>query len=137
MLRIFIRSTMVFAFSMFGKKVIALGGAALLLFVTALLIDFHLYISAGLAGTLSFVALVAFVVQYFRQKRAERERQEREAEEATRRAAAAQTRSEKMQKAKATVSDTVKGMATGAAGMVDTAKVGMTNARNRVDGWRK
>jgi hypothetical protein len=125
---------MVFAFSMFGRKVIAIGAAVLLLFATALLLDFHLYISAGLAGALSIVSLVAFVVQYFQQRTAERERERLAAEEAVRRAANAEIRSQKMDKAKAAVSDTVRSMKSGAA---DAAKSGITGARERFDGWRK
>jgi hypothetical protein len=86
---------MVFMFSMFGRKVIALAGAVLLFFVTALLIDFHLYISAGLAGALSVLALVAFVVQYFRQRKMMQEKMRKEAEEAARRVAAAEVRNQK------------------------------------------
>jgi membrane protein implicated in regulation of membrane protease activity len=133
-LRVFIRSTMVFAFSMFGKKVIAAVGAVLLLFATALLLDFHLYTSAGLAGVLSVVALIAFVVQYFRQRKVDREKKQRQAEEAVRRAAAAEARSQKMGKAKSAVSDTVRGMTGSAA---DMAKTGFNGARDRVQGWRK
>jgi hypothetical protein len=134
MLRVFIRSTMVFMFSMFGRKVIALAGAVLLFFATALLTDFHLYISAGLAGALSVLALVAFVVQHFRQRKMMQEKMRKEAEEAARRAAASEVRNQKMDRAKAAVSDTVRGMTSSAAVM---AKTGFTGARDRLDGWRK
>jgi hypothetical protein len=97
-------------------------------------LDFHLYISAGLAGALSIVALIAFVVQFFRQRKADREKKQRQAEEAVRRAAAAEARSQKMGKAKSAVSDTVRGMTGSAA---DMAKTGFNGARDRVQGWRK
>jgi membrane protein implicated in regulation of membrane protease activity len=134
MRRVFIRSGMVFIFSVFGKKVIALAGAILLFFVTALLIDFHLYASAGLAGVLSALALVLFVVQYFRQIKERRERERRRTEDTARRAAAADARGQKMDKAKSVVSDTVRGMTGSAA---DMAKTGFNGARDRVQGWRK
>src|SRR3981081_2036088 len=110
---------MTFAFTIFGRKVIALAGTVILLFATALLLDLKMYISAGLAGVLALAALIAFFIQYRRQIKANRIRARRQEEAAQKRTATAQARNEKMGKAKAAVSDTVKGMASGAAGMMD------------------
>jgi flagellar biosynthesis/type III secretory pathway M-ring protein FliF/YscJ len=125
---------MPFAFTIFGRKVIALAGTVILLFATAILLDLKMYISAGLAGVLALAALIAFFIQYRRQIKANRIRARRQEEAAQKRAAAAQARNEKMGWAKAAVSDTVKGMASGAA---DAAKSGYSGARDRIDGWRK
>jgi hypothetical protein len=134
MLKIFIRSAAAFAFSIFGKTIIAFVLAVLLCLATALLVDLRLYLSAGVTGALAAVSLVVFIVQYIRQQKVKRERARRAADEAIRRAAAAQARNQKMDRAKAAVSDTVKGMASGAA---DAAKSGYSGARGRIDGWRK
>ena len=125
---------MTFAFTIFGRKVIALAGTVILLFATALLLDLKMYISAGLAGVLAFVALMAFFIQYRRQIRANRIRARRQEEAVKKRAAATEARNEKMGRAKTAVSDTVKGMASGAA---DAARSGYSSARDRIDGWRK
>jgi hypothetical protein len=62
------------------------------------------------------------------------EKMRKEAEEAARRVAAAEVRNQKMDKARAAVLDTVRGMTNSAAGI---AKTGFTGARDRLDGWRK
>jgi hypothetical protein len=129
-----IRAAMTFAFTIFGRKVIALSGTVILLFATAILLDLKMYISAGLAGVLAFVALIAFFIQYRRQIKANRIRARRQEEAAQKRTAAAEARSEKMDRAKSKVTDSVKGMASGAAGV---AKTGFAGARDRVQGWRK
>jgi hypothetical protein len=134
MLKIALRAAMTFAFSIFGRKVIALVALVLLLFAATVLYDLKMYVSAGLAGVLSVVALIAFGIQYRRQVIANRLRATRQAEAAQRRAAAVEARTEKMDRAKATVKDTVKGMTTGAA---DVAKTGFAGARDRVQGWRR
>jgi Ca2+/Na+ antiporter len=126
-----IRAAMTFAFTIFGRKVIALAGTIILLFATAILLDLKMYISAGLAGVLAFAALIAFFIQYRRQIKANRIRARRQEEAAQKRAAAAQARNQKMDKAKAAVSDTVRGMASGAAGVVGAAKAGFVDARDR------
>jgi hypothetical protein len=71
---------MTFAFTIFGRKVIALAGTVILLFLTAVLIDLRMYVSAGLAGVLAFAALSMFFVQYRRQIKANRLREQRAAE---------------------------------------------------------
>src|SRR5258708_12934355 len=67
MWRIGLRAAMTFAFSIFGRKVIALAGMIILLFATAILLDLKMFISAGLAGVLAVGALIAFFIQYRRQ----------------------------------------------------------------------
>src|SRR5258708_39042370 len=115
MWRIGLRAAMTFAFSIFGRKVIALAGMIILLFATAILLDLKMFISAGLAGVLAVVALIGFFIQYRGQGKANRIRAEREEEAAQKRAAAAQNRSEKMGKAKAGVAGKGKGIDNGAA----------------------
>jgi hypothetical protein len=128
---------MTFAFTIFGRKVIALAGTVILLFATAILLDLKMYISAGLAGVLAFAALIAFFIQYRRQIKANRIRARRQEEAAQKRAAAAQARTDKMGRAKAAVSDTVMGMASGAAGVVGAAKAGFVDARDRFPSRRR
>jgi hypothetical protein len=101
---------------------------------TALLVDLRIYLSAGVTGALTVAALVVFVIQYIRQQKIKRERARQQAEEAIRRAAAVQARNEKVGKAKAAVSDTVRGMASGAAGVVGAAKAGVRRLRDPVSG---
>jgi Ca2+/Na+ antiporter len=132
-----IRAAMTFAFTIFGRKVIALAGTVILLFATAILLDLKMYISAGLAGVLAFAALIAFFIQYRRQIKANRIRARRQEEAAQKRAAAAQARTDKMGRAKAAVSDTVMGMASGAAGVVGAAKAGFVDARDRFPSRRR
>lgn len=134
MWRLGLRAAMTFAFSIFGRKVIALAGTVILLFATAVLLDLKMYISAGLAGLLALAALVAFFIQYRRQLKANRIRARRQEEAARKRAAATDARNEKLGRAKIRVTDTVKGMTAGAA---DAAKFGFAGARDRVQGWRK
>jgi membrane protein implicated in regulation of membrane protease activity len=134
MWKVFVRAIIAFAFSIFGRTFIALVVAMLLSFATALLIDFRMYVSAGLAGVLALAAVALFVIQYRRQIVASRRRSKQQAEAAQRREASAEARSEKMGKAKAAVADTVKGMTASAA---DAAKTGFAGARGRIQGWRK
>jgi hypothetical protein len=152
MWRVAVRTIIAFGFSVFGRKIIAFAGATLLLFATAVLVDLKMYVSAGLAGVLALAALIAFCIQYRRQIIANRRRARQQAEAAQRRAASAEARGEKMDKAKAAVADTVKGMTANAAGAAKTgfagakgmtagaagaAKTGFAGARDRVQGWRK
>jgi hypothetical protein len=137
MLKIFFRSAVTLAFSIFGKTIIAFLIAILLCLATALLVDLRIYLSAGVTGALTVAALVVFVIQYIRQQKIKRARARQQAEEAIRRAAAVQARNEKVGKAKAAVSDTVRGMASGAAGVVGGAKAGFVDARDRFPGRRR
>jgi predicted DNA-binding protein (UPF0278 family) len=137
MLKVMTRTILAFAFSVFGKTFIAFAIAMLLCLATALLIDLRMYLSAGVTGALAVAALATFVIQYIRQQKVKRERARRQAEEAIKRAAAAQARNEKMYKAKSAVSDTVRGMASGAAGVVGAAKAGFVDARDRFPSRRR
>jgi uncharacterized protein YacL len=134
MWRVMVRAAMAFGFSVFGRKIIALIGVVLFLLATAVLVDLKMYVSAAVAGFLSVAALVIFAIQYRRQLVANRERLRQQAEAAQRRAAAAEARGERMDKAKTAVKNTVKGMTAGAA---DVAKTGFAGARDHVQGWRK
>jgi membrane protein implicated in regulation of membrane protease activity len=134
MWRVMIRTIMAFAFTIFGRKVIALAGTVILLFVAAVLVDLKMYVSAGFACVLALAALIAFFIQYRRQIKANRIRARRQEEAAQKRAAATEARNEKMDRAKTKVTDTVKGMTAGA---TDAAKSGFAGARDRVQGWRK
>lgn len=134
MIQLAFRSAMTFAFSVFGRTVIALGALVVLLFATTVLIDLKMLVSATLAAVLSVVSLVVFAFQYRRQLIAKRRRAKLREEAATRRAAAAEARSERMERAKAAVTETVRGMTAGAA---DAAKTSFAGARERVQGWRR
>ena len=94
MWKVFVRAIIAFAFSIFGRTFIALVVAMLLSFATALLIDFRMYVSAGLAGVLALAAAVLFVIQYRRQIVASRRRSKQQAEAAQRRAASAEVRAD-------------------------------------------
>jgi hypothetical protein len=111
-----------------GKKVLAFVGTMLLCFVTALLLDLKLYLTAGFTGLLTLVTLIAWLVQGFKQRRGDRLRERQDAEDAVRRAAAAQARGETIGKAKSTV-----------AGAVGVAKSGLAGARDTITlrRWRR
>ncbi len=119
-----------------GKRIIAFIGAMLLCFITALLIDSKMYLTAGFTGLLAVAALAAFVFQYFRQRTEKRARERQNAEEAVRRTAAAQARSEKFGKAKSTVADAARAATDSAANIADLAKTGISGARDRLSSWR-
>jgi hypothetical protein len=93
-----------------GKKVLAFVGLMLLCFVTTLLIDLRLYLTAAFTGVLAVVALLAWLTSNLRQKRRDRELQRIEAEETLRRAAAAAARSETIGKARSSVADAARSM---------------------------
>ena len=132
------RQIAAYALTRRGKKLLAVIGTMLLCFVTAILLDLQMYISAGLSGVLAVVALVTWITQGFRQRR---EQERRQVETAARREAAALARGEKIDYAKATVSGAVKSVTSGAAyiagGTVRVAWKGLTGARDRVFVWRK
>jgi membrane protein implicated in regulation of membrane protease activity len=125
-----IRAAMTLAFSLFGRKVIALVAMVVMLFTSSVLYDLKMYVSGGLAFILSVVALLTFAIQYRRQLARDRVRARQQVEAAERRAAAAGARTEKMGRAKAAVADTV-------AGAAEAARTGFSGAKDRVQGWRK
>jgi hypothetical protein len=132
------RQIAAYALTRRGKKLLAFIGTMLLCFVTAILLDLQMYISAGLSGVLAAVAFVTWVTQGFRQRR---EQERRQVETAARREAAAAARGEKIDYAKATVSGAVRSVTTGAAyiagGTARVAWKGLTGARDKVFVWRK
>jgi type II secretory pathway pseudopilin PulG len=132
------RQIAAYALTRRGKKLLAFIGTMLLCFVTAILLDLQMYISAGLSGVLAAAALATWITQGFRQRR---ERERRQVETAARREAAAVARGEKIDYAKATVSGAVKNVTSGAAyiagGTVRVAWKGLTGARDKVFVWRK
>ena len=139
------RQIAAYALTRRGKKLLAFIGTMLLCFVTAILLDLQMYISAGFSGVLAALAFVTWITQGYRQRR---EQQRRQVETAARREAAAVARGEKIDYAKATVSGAAKSM-TGAAksvtsgaayiagGTVRVAWKGLTGARDKVFVWRK
>ena len=108
-----------------GKKALAFVGTMLLCFLTAWLIDLRLYLSAAFAGVLAAAALYAFLVQGFRQRRDKRERERKHFLKAEKRAATAQARSEKINKAKVAVAEAAKGVGSAAADFFDATKTGV------------
>ena len=119
-----------------GKKVLAFVGTMLLCFVTALLLDLKLYLTAGFTGLLTLVTLVAWLVQGFKQRRGDRMRERQDAEDAVRRAAAAQARGETIGKAKSTVTGAARTMTSGAYG---AAKSSLARGRDTITlrRWRR
>ena len=132
------RQIAAYALTRRGKKLLAFVGTMLLCFVTAILLDLEMYISAGFSGVLAAVALGTWIIQGFRQRR---EQERRQVETAARREAAALARGEKIDYAKATVSGAVRSVTSGAAyiagGTVRVAWKGLTGARDKVFVWRK
>jgi hypothetical protein len=132
------RQIAAYALTRRGKKLLAFIGTMLLCFVTAILLDLQMYISAGLSGVLAAAALVTWITQGFRQRR---EHERRQVETAARREAAAAARGEKIDYAKATVSGAVRNVTSGAAyiagGTMRVAWKGLTGARDKVFVWRK
>ena len=104
--------------------------AVVLCILTALLVDAKLYWTAGIAGACAAAVLIALAVQYLQASRhkAEHERQQREA--AARRAAAAEARTEKLDKARASAAELAKGLNTSATVLAD---VTMSSAASLAD----
>src|SRR5688572_26167355 len=139
------RQIAAYALTRRGKKLLAVVGTMLLCFVTAILLDLQMYISAGFSGVLAAAALVTWITQGFRQRR---EQERRQVETAARREAAALARGERIDYAKTTVSGAaksvtgaVKSVTSGAAyiagGTVRVAWKGLSGARDKVFVWRK
>lgn len=119
-----------------GKKVFAFVGTMLLCFLTVLLIDGRLYLSAAFTGVLAAAALFAFLVQHFRQRNDKRERERKGTAKAEKRAATAEARSEKINKAKVAVAEAAMGVSGAAADFADATKTGVRGVRERLSFWR-
>ena len=132
-----VRQLMVFLFTRRGRRIAAFVGILLLFFITALLIDSRMNLTAGFAGALSVASLIAFVVSSFRHRGRQRDRDRRDAEQSARRAAAAQARSEKLGKARSAFSGAAKTATDSAAGVAGLAKTGLDEARDRLRFWRR
>ena len=132
------RQIAAYALTRRGKKLLAFIGTMLLCFVTAILLDLQMYISAGLSGVLAAAALVTWITQGLRQRR---EQERRQVETAARREAAVAARGEKIDYAKATVTGAVRTVRSGAAyiagGTARVAWKGLTGARDKVFVWRR
>jgi len=117
-----------------GKRALAFVGMLLLGFVTALLLDMQLYISASFTGCLAVVLITMWLVQYWRVKQHDRLREMRRVEAAAKRLVAAQERSERYdrarERAKSAVAETVRNVGTAVnAGTVGVARSGVEAAR--------
>jgi Ca2+/Na+ antiporter len=128
-----------------GKKTLAFVGTMLLCFITAVLLDLEMYISAGLTGVLAFAALASWVTHSYKHRR---EREQREIERAVRRETAAKSRAERMDYARSTLSGAARNVTTGASnvasgathvasGAATAAKNGLSGAWSSVSGWRR
>jgi uncharacterized protein (DUF58 family) len=115
-----------------GKKAFAFVGTILLCFLTAWLTDLQLYLSAAFTGVLATVALYAFLVQSFRQLKDKRELERRNFEKAEKRAATAEARSEKINKAKVAVAEAAKGVGSTAADFLNATKTGVRGVGKRL-----
>lgn len=135
-----------------GKRVIAFVGTMLLCFISALLIDARLYLSAAFTGVLAVVALIAFVTQYIRVRGDKRERERHNFEKAANKATRAEGRSERkaarkaaraealarnIAKAKASVTGAASSVTNNTADMVGAAKTGFSAAGARFRSWRE
>jgi hypothetical protein len=132
-----VRQLMVFLFTRRGRRIVAFIGVLLLFFITALLIDSRMHLTAAFTGAVAVVSLIAFVVNLFRHRGRQRDRERRDAEQSMRRAAAAQARSERIDKARSAVSGAAKTASHRAAGMAGLAKTGLDGARDRLRFWRR
>ena len=114
-----VRQLVLFVFTRRGKRMIAFIGVMLLCFVTAFLIDSQKYLSAGLTGILTVAASLGLVTRYFQQRKQDRERERQELEKAERRAVAAQARSEKIDRARTTVTNAAASVKAGLGGRLN------------------
>jgi hypothetical protein len=132
------RQIAAYALTRRGKKMLAFAGTMLLCFVTAILLDLQMYISAGFSGALAAAAFVTWITQGYRQRR---ERERREVEYAARREAAALARGERINYARARVTGAAERVRSGAAYVAgETVRVawkGLSGARDKVFIWRK
>jgi hypothetical protein len=108
-----------------------------LCFVTALLIDIKLYISAAFTGSLAAMLLLMWLLQYWRVRQEAKLRQSRRDEAAIRRQAAAQARNEKIDNAKSAVADAARTVGKGAANTFGAATSGIANASGRMRFWKR
>ena len=136
------RQIAAYALTRRGKKLLAFVGMMFLCFVTAMLLDLQMYISAGFSGVLAALAFITWITQGYRHRR---EQERRQVESAARREAAAVARSDRINTAKATVTGAGKSLTSGVAyvagGTVRIAWKGLTGARDKVRDkvvvWRK
>ena len=126
-----------YAFFRRWKNTLILIGWVALCAVTVFLIDAKMYLSAGFIGVLATVVMFGLALHYVRERRALQERERLKREQAAKRAAAAEARSEKIDKMKTAAAEVAKGAVGGAAGFVNVAKTGISEARDRLGSWRK
>jgi hypothetical protein len=120
-----------------GKRAIAFVGMMMLCFVTTLLIDTQLYMSAAFTGSLATVLLLTWLLQYWRVRQEAKTRQSRRDEAAIRRQAAAQARGEKIDKAKSAMTDAARTVGKGAANTFGAATSGIASAGGRMRFWKR
>ena len=132
-----VRQLAVFLFTRRGKRIAIFVGVVLLCFLTALLTDSKMYLTAGVTGALTATIVVVLIVQFFRRGAAQRQRMRREAEQAMRRTAAGQARSEKIFNAKSAVAGAARAATGSAADVAGKAKTGIVGVRDRLSFWRK
>jgi hypothetical protein len=132
-----VRQLAVFLFTRRGKR-IAIGiGVALLCFLTALLTDSKMFLTAGVTGAITAIIVVTLIAQYFRGQAKQRERARREAEQALRRAATSQARGEKLDRAKSAFTNAAQAASSGATDVVTRAGTGLAGAKERLNFWRR
>ncbi len=132
-----VRQLVAYVLTRRGKKVIAFVGTMLLLFVTALLLDTQLYLTAGFTGLLAAATVLSWAVNNIRQRHRDRERERLQLEEALRRAAAAAARGEKMDKARSTFTGAARTVTGGAANVVGAARSGISATRDKLKFWKR
>src|SRR5581483_963334 len=138
-----VRQVAVFLFTKRGKRIMIFLGLAALCFLTALLTDSRMYLTAAVTGAFTAILMIALVAGYFGQRAKQRRRAYNEAEQAVRRAAASQARHQKFGKAKSAVTGAAKTASDSAIGAVRRAGRGfadagrgLAGAAHRLTFWR-
>jgi heme exporter protein D len=117
----FARQLFAYVLTKRGKRVLGFVGTMLLCFVTALLLDLQLYLTAAFTGFLTLLALFAWLTQNVRQRRRERVLARQEAEELQRRAQAAAARAETVSRARSSVAGAARSVTNGAYGVAKSS----------------
>jgi len=133
-----IRQLVLFLFTKRGKRIAVLVGLALLCFVTALLIDSQMYLTAGVTAVLTASLFFSLSVRHFRRRAMRRVQQtQRQADEKLRRAAAAHGRSTRMDKAKSAVAGLARAAGGSVVNLAEHARTRIAGARGHFGSWRR
>ena len=132
-----VRQLVLFLFTKRGKRVAILVGLALLCFVTALLIDSKMYLTAGVTAVVTAFLFISLIVRRFRRRALQRVRAQRQADEVLRRAAAAHGRKSRKDRAKSAVVGLARAARGSAVNLGEHAKARIAGARGHFGFWRR